>query len=186
VAGDRRRGRDRLHRGRPLEPPLSADATGTGTRDAPGPDAGRAADDRRTAGTADGPGAGAEPPSFETVGARLAARAVELVATRVALAAVELREARGRLVGSLVLLGVALAAALLALLLATFVVVAYYWDTHRYRAIAVVTLVHVVVAAVALWRVRVQSRAAPPLLGATVDQLRRDARALDPRDRGGA
>ena len=96
---------------------------------------------------------------METVGARLAARAVELVGTRVALAAVELREARGRLVASLVLLGVALAAALIALLLATFG---------------------------ALWRVRVQSRAAPPLLGATVDQLRRDARALDPRDRGGA
>jgi len=119
------------------------------------------------------------------VGARLAARAVDLVGTRVALAAVELREARGRLVASLALLGLALVTGLLALSCATLGVVAYFWDTHRYAAIAILTLVYVVVAAVAAWRVRMLHHTAPPLLGATVDQLKRDARALDPRGRSG-
>jgi len=107
---------------------------------------------------------------------------VELVATRLALAAVELREARRQLVTSLVLLAVALGAALLALIFATLGVVAYFWDTHRYGAIATVTLVYAIAAGVAVWRVRVLRDAAPPLLGATIDELRRDARRLDPRD----
>ena len=76
--------------------------------------------------------------------------------------------------------------ALLALLCATLGVVAYFWDTHRYAAIAILTLVYAVVAALAVWRMRVLHDTAPPLLGATIDQLERDARVLDPRDRSGA
>ena len=137
------------------------------------------------------PGADAEPggdgaPSLQAAGARMAARALDLVGTRVALAGVELREARGQLVTTLLLVGVALAAAMLALLTATLGVVAYYWDTHRYGAIVAVTLVHATVAAAAWWRFRVEGERAPPLLGATIDQLRRDARVLHPRDGGSA
>ena len=123
---------------------------------------------------------------MEAAGTRLAARAIEVVGTRLALAAVELREARRHLVTSLVLLGVALGAALLALTFASLGVVAYFWDTHPYRAIAAVTLVHAIAAGVAVWRVRALRDAAPPLLGATIDELRRDARRLDPRDGSGS
>jgi uncharacterized membrane protein YqjE len=100
----------------------------------------------------------------------------------VALAAVELREARERLVASLLLVGVVLGAGMLAVLTATFGIVAYYWDTHRYGAITVVTLAYVVAAAAAWWRFRMLGAASPPLLGATIEQLRRDVRVLHPRD----
>ena len=116
------------------------------------------------------------------MGARLAARAVELVGTRRALAAGELRVARPQLVASRVLLAVALGAPLVALIFATLGVIAYFWDTHRYGAITLVTLAYAIAAVVALWRARVLRDAAPPLLGASIDELRRDARRLDPRD----
>jgi len=77
-------------------------------------------------------------------------------------------------------------AALLALLFATLGVVAYYWDTHRLRAIAIVAVAYAIAAGLALWRVKAMRESAPPLLGATIDQLKRDAHALDPRDRSGA
>ena len=132
------------------------------------------------------PGDASEPPSLQAAGARFAARAIELVGTRVALAGVELAEARARLFTSLLLAGVALGAALLALLTATLGVVAFYWDTHRYRAIVVVTLVYALAAGAAWWRLRKVGADAPPLLGATIDQLRRDAHVLTPGDGGSA
>jgi hypothetical protein len=48
-----------------------------------------------------------------------------------------------------------------ALLGATLFVVAYYWDTHRFRAIAGVTIFYAAVAAAAWWRAAALRRAAP-------------------------
>jgi uncharacterized membrane protein YqjE len=127
-----------------------------------------------------------EMPSLQAAGTRIAARALDLLGTRVALAGVELREARAQLVMSLLLVGGALGAAMLALLTATLGIVAFYWDTHRYAAIIVLTLVYVLAALLAAWRFRRLAASAPPLLGATIDQLRRDARVLHPRDEGSA
>lgn len=110
---------------------------------------------------------------------------MDLVGTRLALAAVELSEARRQLVASLALLAVALGAALLALTFATLGVVAYFWDTHRLGAIAGVTLVYAIAAGAAVWRVRGLRANAPPLLGASIAELRRDARVLDPRGKSG-
>ena len=137
-----------------------------GKRDAPAPD---------DVGTDDAP-------SLQAAGTRIAARAIDLLGTRVALAGVEFREARAQLVTSLLLVGAALGAALLALLTATLGIVAFYWDTHRYGAIVTMTLVHAAAAAAAWWRYRTFGADARPLLGATVDQLRRDARVLRPGD----
>ena len=80
------------------------------------------------------------------------------------------------------LLGVALGAAQLAMMFASIGVVAWFWDTHRYRAIAIVTLAYAITATVAIVRVRSLRERAAPLLGASIDELRRDARRLDPRN----
>src|SRR3954469_1273203 len=90
--------------------------------------------------------AGDDVPSLKAAGTRIAARALDLVGTRIALAGVELREARTQLVTSLLLVGAGLGAAMLALLTATLGIVAFYWDTHRYAAIIVLTLVYAVAA----------------------------------------
>ena len=130
----------------------------------------------------DGADAGAEGtprrPSLAEAASRLGAHAVGLVGTRVELAGVELAEARERLVASLLLLAAAFGCALMALMVATFGVIAWFWDTSRITAIVVVALVYVAAAALLWRRHRALDQAAPPIFGATVDALRRDVDAL--------
>lgn len=109
---------------------------------------------------------------------RLGAHAVGLVGTRIELAGVELAEARERLVASLLLAAAAFGCGLIALLVATFGVIAWFWDTQRITAIVVVAVVYVV-AALVLWnRYHALRESAPPIFGATVEALRRDVATL--------
>ena len=113
-------------------------------------------------------------PSVHEAAANVGARALGLVQTRIELAGVELAEARVRLVHSLLLLGAALGCALLALMVVTFGIVAWYWDDgplHRHRR-ACRPLCRRRRAVASL---RALGRTAPALFDATLAALRADA-----------
>ena len=132
--------------------------------------------------TTPGGDAAEAPPSLADAAARLSARSLDLVGTRLELAGVELAVARERLLAALVLLAAVFACALLALMGASLGVIAYFWDTARFTAIVIVTLVFAV-AAVVLWsRLAALRRKAPALFASTFEALREDAQRL----RGGS
>ena len=108
----------------------------------------------------------------------LGARALGLVETRLELARVELAQARERLVASLPLAAAAFACALLAFMVATFGVIAWFWDDNRFAAIVVLVLAYGVATAVLWGRFVALRRDAPRLFDATLDALRRDADRL--------
>ena len=118
------------------------------------------------------------PPSLHEAAVNVGARAIGLAHTRLELAGVELAEARVRLVQSLLLVGAALVFALLALMAASLGVIAWFWDTYRFTAIIVITLLHAA-AAGALWYLfSALVRSAPPVFEATLAALRADAAQL--------
>jgi uncharacterized membrane protein YqjE len=110
--------------------------------------------------------------------ANVGARAIGLVGTRLELAGVELAEARVRLVQSLLLVGAALGFALLALIVVTFGIVAWFWDDGRFVAIAILAVLYAGAAGVLWLRFRTLGRTAPALFDATVTALRADSAAL--------
>lgn len=102
--------------------------------------------------------------------------------TRGELAALELTEARQR-AGVWVALALAAAALLFAALLAaTLLVVSVFWDTHRFEAIAAVALAYALAGGALLAWLLARLRSAPPLLHATLAELKQDCAAL----RGGS
>jgi uncharacterized membrane protein YqjE len=120
----------------------------------------------------------ASSPSMSEAAANVGARALGLLQTRIELASVELAEARIRIVRSLLLAGAALGCALLALMLVTLGIVAWYWDTSRFTAIMVLALVYAGAAALLWQRYGAIGRAAPELFAATLAALRADADQL--------
>jgi uncharacterized membrane protein YqjE len=122
-------------------------------------------------------------PSLKEAAANLGARTLDFAGNRLEHAAVEAAEARVRLFRSLLLVGIALLLALLALLVASFGIIAWFWDTTRMAAIVVLALVYAVAALVVGYRLRALTRDAPPLFGATLTALRADAAALRPGTR---
>ncbi len=105
---------------------------------------------------------------------RIAATALALVQTRVALASVEFAEERERIKRSLALVVVTAVCASFALLGATLLVVAYFWDTYRFTAIALVALFYLLAALLAGWRVAELRRGAPAPFAATLAELEKD------------
>ena len=112
--------------------------------------------------------------SLRALGATLA----EAVETRIELALVELREEGERRKQMLVLAvtgGLFLA---MGLLIAAFLVVVVFWDTHRLAAIAGVTLLYLGIAAAAFLRLREKVRSAPAPFEATLRELAADREML--------
>ena len=119
--------------------------------------------------------AGAPPrASFRGAASRLADSALLLARTRAELAAVELEEERDRLKRSGMLLAGAVFMLSFAVLGLAAWVVAYFWDTHRLEAIAIVTLVFAGAGGVLIWRNAVAERAAPTPFAATLAELDKD------------
>ncbi len=104
----------------------------------------------------------------------LGATLLDSAATRIELALVELRE-EGERRKALLLLAVAGGVFLgMGLLLAAFLVVILFWDTHRLAAITAMTLLYLGIGAAAFWRMRTNARAAPPAFEATLRELAAD------------
>jgi uncharacterized membrane protein YqjE len=117
-------------------------------------------------------------PSVQEAAANVGARALGLIQTRIELAGVELAEARVRLIASLLLVGAALGCAMLALMVVTLGIVAWYWDTSRFTAIIVLALVYAAATAALWYRFVALGRAAPAIFAATLAAVRADAAQL--------
>lgn len=105
---------------------------------------------------------------------RIGAGLLAMVGTRLELAAVEVREEARHAVGSLAL---ALLAALLAggaCMLAAMFVIVLFWDSHRLLAVGAMAVLFAVAAGVIIMKVRAGFAARPPMLSATLAELRRD------------
>ena len=92
--------------------------------------------------------------------------------------AIELTEARERAARWLVLALVAGVLLLAALLVGSLWVVSIFWDSHRSEAIAVVAAVYALAGGGMMWWLVARLRAAPPLLQATLSELKQDCDAL--------
>jgi uncharacterized membrane protein YqjE len=98
--------------------------------------------------------------------------------TRVELLTTELSEDLERGVRILLWGFVALLAGILGALLAGVTLIVYFWDTHRLGASIGVTLVFLLVAAVAGWIARERLQEKPRVLDATRTELTRDVAVL--------
>ncbi len=109
---------------------------------------------------------------------RIAANVLDLARTRLELAAIELQEGAHRLIGYLAW---ALAAAVLGLftlaLIILFVLV-LFWDTHRLAAVGGMAALFAFGATFAAMKLRAGLAKRPPMLPATLAELRKDAAAL--------
>jgi len=122
------------------------------------------------------------PRSLRGAAARLGASLLGLVRTRLELASLELAEERDRVQQQLTLLLAAMAMFMFALLFIAGWVIAYYWDTHRLTAIAIVAVVFAGAGA-ALLALRSQAASvAPTPFAATIAEFERDRAMLAGRD----
>jgi len=109
---------------------------------------------------------------------RLGGTLLATAQTRVELLTTEVSEDLQRGVRILLWGFIALLSGMLALLLAGITVIVYWWDTHRMAAAIGVTLVFVVIAAVAAWVSRQRLQEKSRLLDATRTELARDVTML--------
>lgn len=109
---------------------------------------------------------------------RIGADLLDLARTRLELAGIELQES-GRVLLGYLAWGVAAAVlALFALWLVVVFVLVLFWDTHRLAAVGAMALLFILGTVVAAMKLRAGLAARPPLLPATLAELRKDAAAL--------
>ena len=125
----------------------------------------------------------AEPPRgpfsgiFKSI-AQLLATAVGIAQTRLELLSTELQEEVHRVAEIMLWATVALLAAGVGLLMFALVIIFVYWDTHRLAASIAVTSVFFLIAIVAGLMLRAKVRSKPPLLDATLAELKKDRASL--------
>lgn len=117
-------------------------------------------------------------PGTLAAGKRVLVTLLAMLQTRLEMAALELGEEKARLL-SLVFTGIAAFLFLsFALLLATFMVVAWFWDTHRMAALAGLALAYAGVGALLWRRLSVAIDQQPPAFAYTLAELAKDRDAL--------
>lgn len=109
---------------------------------------------------------------------RIGATLVAMVHTRLELAAVEVQEEAQRLAGYLVSLLLAVFLLSSAILFAALFVVVLFWDSYRLLAVGGMTLLLAGGGVLLLARVKAGFQNRPPLLSATLAELRKDVDAL--------
>lgn len=118
------------------------------------------------------------PGSLRALGATLFA----LVCARAELIAIELQEERERTGQKLVLVVLAALFLAMGMLLAAFLVVALFWDTHWMFAAGGVTLLYLGIGGWALVRLREMNHNSPRPFSATMSEFANDLRLLRGRD----
>jgi uncharacterized membrane protein YqjE len=125
----------------------------------------------------------AEPPRgpfsgiFKSI-AQLLATAVGIAQTRLELLSTELQEEVHRVAEIMLWATIALLAAGVGLLMLSLVIIFVYWDTHRLAASIVVTSAFFLIAVIAGLTLRAKVRSKPPLLDATLAELKKDRASL--------
>jgi uncharacterized membrane protein YqjE len=104
----------------------------------------------------------------------MGATVTEILQTRGALFAVELREEIERRKRMLALAAVGFAFLHTALLLATLLVAAVFWDTHRVAAIAAMAVLYLGCGIATLRRLTAQAESSPAPFAATLGELEQD------------
>jgi uncharacterized membrane protein YqjE len=120
-----------------------------------------------------GPSPGPISGLFRSV-AQLLATALGIAQTRLELLSTELQEEVHRVAEIMVWTAVALVAAGVGLFLLALAVIFAFWDTHRVIASIAVTSTFLLIAAIAGLVLRAKVRAKPPLLDATIAELKKD------------
>jgi len=103
---------------------------------------------------------------------------LDLARTRLELAAIELQEGAHRLFGYLAWAMAAAVLALFALGLVVLFVLVLFWDTHRLAAVGGMAVLFILGTLFAAMKLRTGLAARPPMLPATLAELRKDAAAL--------
>jgi uncharacterized membrane protein YqjE len=130
-------------------------------------------------GTDSSPASAAEPERgpigglFKSI-AQLLATAIGIAQTRLELLSTELQEEIHRVAEIMVLAVVALLAAGGGLFLLALGIIFVFWDTHRIAAAVGVTGTFFLIAVVAALMLRSKLRSKPPLLDATLAELKKD------------
>jgi uncharacterized membrane protein YqjE len=102
------------------------------------------------------------------------AEALGLGHTRLELAALEFGEERRRTVERIVLAVVAVLFFAFAVLAASALVVAWFWETQRIAALCAVTIAYVLIGGAAVWRLSARGREHGRPFAATLAELERD------------
>jgi uncharacterized membrane protein YqjE len=116
--------------------------------------------------------------SLRALGATLLA----LVCARAELIAVELQEERARAGQKLVMVVLAALFLAMGMLLAAFLVVVLFWDTHWMLAAGGVTLLYLGIGGWALVRLREMNHNSPPLFSTTMSEFANELKLLRGRD----
>ncbi len=109
---------------------------------------------------------------------RIGANVLDLARTRLELAAIELQEGAHRVLGYLVWALAAAVLGLFALGLVILFVLVLFWDTHRLAAVGGMAVLFILGTVFAAMKLRAGLAARPPMLPATLAELRKDADAL--------
>jgi uncharacterized membrane protein YqjE len=110
--------------------------------------------------------------------AHLLATAIGIAQTRLELLTTELQEEMHRVAEIMLWATVALLAAGIGLFLLALVIIFVFWDTHRVLASIAVTGVFFAIAAIAGLVLNAKVRSKPPLLDATLAELKKDRASL--------
>ncbi len=110
--------------------------------------------------------------------AQLLATAIGIAHTRLELLSTELQAEVHRVAEIMLWAAVALLAAGVGLFLLALVIIFVFWDTHRVLASIAVTSVFFVIAAIAGLILNAKVRSKPPLLDATLAELKKDRASL--------
>jgi len=112
---------------------------------------------------------------------QFAATLVTLTQTRLELLTTELQEEVQRAASLAIYAFIALLAAMLGLFFLGLSIVIVYWDTHRVLAAWLVTAVFFLLAIIAVLILVAKTRSQPPILDATLAELKKDAARLRER-----
>jgi len=110
--------------------------------------------------------------------AQMLATAIGVAHTRLELLTTELQEEIHRVAEIMVYTAIAVLAAGVGLFLLALVIIFAFWDTHRLAASIAVTAAVFLIAVVAGLVLRAKLHAKPPMLDATIAELKKDRAAL--------
>ncbi len=100
---------------------------------------------------------------------------VAMLRTRIELLGAEIAEQKHRLFTLAALLLAAGLFLLLAIVVGTFLVIAFFWDTdERYWAIGLLTIAYALIGIGLIWRVCHQVKTEPPPFATSIEELHRD------------